>query len=585
MRENQLLGSSLPLEPHEGLATVAVTSEWESAQLVSDPLPQTIARIALPAVASSLLMTLFFSVDTYWIGTRVGLASHIDGKFTNHTEFPAVQIRSIYEDADGTIWFGTYDAGVFRYKNGEFKSITLRDGLFDQGAFQILEDDFGRFWISSNRGIYRAGREQLNDFADGKIQTVTSVAYGIKDGMADAETNGGRSPAGFKSRKDGTLWFPTQKGIAVINPQAVPVNTLAPNVVIEKCLLDHRPVGCGEIKVLPGSGSLEIQFTGLSFNKPEQIKFRYKLDGLDQNWTEVGTQRAAFFTHLPPGDYAFKVSAANSDGVWNEAGASLNVQVLPPVYRTWWFLSLAVLVFAGILFGMYKRRTLYLTRRANEQQSFSRQLLESQERERQRIAVELHDSLGQDLLIIKNWAMIGLNQKKGSQEAQKQLAEISQTASEAIEEVREIAYNLRPYQIDELGLTKAIESMCARVSRASQISFDCRIDDLDDYFPKIEEINFYRIVQECVNNIVKHSEAAEAKIRIVRDGEGLRLSVEDNGKGFDFQKTKARMQNGEHRSLGLVSLVERGRILGGTPVFESSAGHGTRITLHLQMER
>ncbi len=518
---------------------------------------------------------------TLWIGTRVGLGSYRDGRFITCHDFPAVQVRAIYEDADGTIWFGTYDAGLFRYKNGEFKSITLKDGLFDQGSFQILEDDFGRFWISSNRGIYRVSRQQLNDFADGKIQTVTSVAYGVRDGMADAEANGGRSPAGFKSQKDGMLWFPTQKGIAVVNPKAVPVNTLAPNVVIENCLLDHRPVACDEMKVLPGNDSLEIQYTGLSFNKPEQIKFRYKLDGLDQTWNEAGTQRVAYFTHLPPGDYSFKVSAANPDGVWNETGARLSVKVLPPVYRTWWFLSLAVLVFAGILYGMYKRRTLYLTRRANEQQAFSRQLLESQEQERQRIAVELHDSLGQDLLIIKNWAMIGLNQKNGSLEAQKQLAEISQTASEAIEEVREIAYNLRPYHIDELGLTKAIESMCSRVSRASQITFDCQIDDLDSYFPKIEEINFYRIVQECVNNIVKHSKATDAKIRIVRDGSGLRLVIEDNGNGFDLQKTKAGMQNGERRSLGLVSLVERGRILGGTPVFESSAAHGTRITLQL----
>ncbi|MCA1622551.1 MAG: hypothetical protein LC778_01910 [Acidobacteria bacterium] len=129
---------------------------------------------------------------TLWIATMGGLGSYKDGRFTNYTEFPAVEVRSIYEDADGALWFGTYDAGVFRFRNGEFKAITIKDGLFDQGAFQILEDDFGRFWISSNRGIYRVSRQQLNDFADRKIQTVTSVAHGVKDGMVDAECNGGR---------------------------------------------------------------------------------------------------------------------------------------------------------------------------------------------------------------------------------------------------------------------------------------------------------------------------------------------------------------------------------------------------------
>lgn len=525
---------------------------------------------------------LFESRDgTLWIGTRFGLGTYRDGKFTNTTEFPAVQIRSIYEDADGTIWFGTYDAGIFRFKNGEFKPITFNDGLFDQGAFQILEDDFGRFWISCNRGIYRVLRKEMNDFADGKIQSVTSVAYGVKDGMADAETNGGASPAGFRSRKDGTLWFPTQKGVVVIDTRAVPVNALAPKVAIEECLLDRKRVACDEITVSPDNETLEINYTGLSFDKPEQIRFRYKLDGLDENWNDAGTRRSAYFTHLPPGDYSFQIAAANSDGVWSETGTGLSLRVLPPVYRTWWFSLLTLLLFGGILYAIYRSRTNQLKKRASEQQAFSRQLLESQEQERQRIAAELHDSLGQDLLIIKNWATTGLNDANGSPKAVQQLTEISVTASEAIEEVREIAYNLRPYHLDELGLTKAIESMCSRVSRASQIAIECRTAELDGWFPKAEEINFYRIVQECLNNIVKHSKATRAKVTIDRNSHGLLLVIEDNGTGFDIQKAKAVMQNGQRRSLGLVSLIERSRILGGTPVIESIPGSGTKITLQL----
>ncbi|MFN2390695.1 MAG: two-component regulator propeller domain-containing protein [Pyrinomonadaceae bacterium] len=512
---------------------------------------------------------------TLWIATMGGLGSYKDGRFTNYTEFPAVEVRSIYEDADGALWFGTYDAGVFRFRNGEFKAITIKDGLFDQGAFQILEDDFGRFWISSNRGIYRVSRQQLNDFADRKIQTVTSVAHGVKDGMVDAECNGGRSPAGFKSRRDGTLWFPTQKGIVVIDPKLLPTMSEPPNVVIENCLLDGKESACEDIKILPENESLEIKYTGLSFNNPEQIKFIYKLEGLDENWVDAGTRRRAFFTHLPPGEYAFRVSAANVDGVWNERGASLKIMVKPPFYRTYWFLSLSILTCAGILFFLYRRRVKNLEQRRAAQEEFSRKLLESQEQERQRIAGELHDSLGQNLLVIKNWALIGM--KNGADSSQ-QLTEISETASVAINEVREIAYNLRPYHLNELGLTKAVESMLERVAKSSTINFVWEIDLIDGFCARESEINFYRIVQECLNNIIKHSGASEAGVKIRRsENEGVTLLVWDNGKGFDTNSMA--LKRASQSGFGMAGISERARILGGKIVINSTPNEGTTVKL------
>jgi signal transduction histidine kinase/streptogramin lyase len=511
---------------------------------------------------------------TLWIASMGGLGSYKDGKITKYAEIPPVQFRSIYEDSDGTLWFGSYDAGIFRYKNGEFKEITIKAGLFDQGAFQILEDDFGRFWISCNRGIYRVNRQQLNDFADGKIQMVTSVAYGVKDGMADAECNGGRSPAGFKSKTDGTLWFPTQKGIVVVNPKLLPVSSAPPNVVIENCLIDGKEADCGNIKILPENESLEIKYTALSFNKPEQLKFKYKLEGLDENWVDEGTRRRAYFTHLPPGDYSFVVSAANADGVWNEAVASLKIAVKPPFYQTFWFGGFCVLLVGGILFFGYRQRIQNLEAKRAAQEEFSRQLIESQERERQRIAAELHDGLGQDLLIIKNWAVLGLNNGKDSS---RQLGEISETASAAIAEVREIAYNLRPFHLDELGLTKAVESMLERISKASAIKFTWKMDSVDGFFPTEAEINFYRIAQECVNNIVKHSGATRAKLKIERDDAGLRLSISDNGKGFDTAMMAAKRAN--QSGFGLAGIHERARILGGNLSINSGSGEGTTVKL------
>ncbi len=512
---------------------------------------------------------------TLWIASMSGLGSYKDGRFTNWSDkIPAVQMRSIYEDADGTLWFGSYDAGIFRYKNGEFKAITIQEGLFDNGAFQILEDDFERFWISSNRGIYRVAKAGLNDFADGKIQNVTSIGYGVKDGMADAECNGGRSPAGFKSKKDGTLWFPTQKGIVVVNPKALTVSPPPAGVAIENCLIDGKETDCGNIRILPENESLEIKYTGLSFNKPEQIKFKYTLEGLDDNWVDAGRRRRAYFTHLPPGEYSFKVLAANAEGIWNEKGASVKITVTPPFYQTYWFGAVCVLIIGGILFFGYRRRIENLEAKRVAQEKFSRQLMESQEKERQRIAAELHDGLGQDLLIIKNWAMLGL---KNGADSRRQLGEISETASAAIDEVREIAYNLRPFHLDELGLTKAVEAMLDRVSKVSTIEFSWETDSVDGFFPRDAEINFYRIVQECVNNIVKHSGATRARVEIERDTEGLRLSIEDDGRGFDTgsMASKRASQSG----FGLAGINERARILGGKLSVNSEAGEGTTVKL------
>lgn len=518
--------------------------------------------------------------ETLWIGTSGGLAKYENGAFTVFTETDGLSgnyVRSIYEDREGTLWLGTFDNGVTRLKDGKFSAIRAADGLHDNGAFQILEDDFGRLWMSSNRGIYRVNRQELNDFADGKIKSVTSVAYGTKDGMLDAECNGGVQPAGFKSRKDGRLWFPTQKGVVVIDPKSVSVNNQPPNVVIEEVLLDRQTIVYQNgVEILPGSGSLEIRYTGLSFTKPEQIKFKYRLEGADADWVEAGTRRAVYFDRLPPGDYTFRVAAANADGVWNEAGAGLKISVKPPFYRTFWFLALCAIGLIALVAVIFNRRIQGLKRAKAAQEEFTGKLLASQEIERQRIASELHDSIGQELLIIKNWALLGL-ENGGNEKSRASFGEISETASAAIDEVREIAYNLRPYHLDELGLTKAIESMCGRVSHSSGVEFNCSIDALDDFFPKEAEINFYRIAQELLNNVVKHSGASEADIRIKRGAADLRLSVWDNGKGFDADSLaeKRAAQSG----FGLAGVNERARILGGKIVVSSVPGEGTNVSL------
>jgi signal transduction histidine kinase len=518
-----------------------------------------------------------------WAGTSGGLSVYRNGAFASFTEkngLPSDHIRALYEDRDGVLWIGTYDGGLGRLKDGRFTRYTVNEGLYNNGVFAILEDEKDFLWMSCNRGIYRVSRQQLNDYAAGKTSQISSIAYGRQDGMLNIECNGARQPAGFKMI-DGKLWFPTQGGVAVIDPATVSVNPQPPPVVIENCLLQRANVDCHQaIDIRPGEENFEVRYTGLSLIKSDQVRFKYRLEGLDRDWVEAGTRRVAYFSYLPPGRYTFKVIAANSDGVWNTEGASLTIVVHPPFWRTWWFLSLAALAIAGLMFTGYSYRVTRLRKAHALQQAFSRQLIQSQEQERKRIAGELHDSLGQNLLIIKNRALLGLTNSERPDAAKQQFDTISASASQAIDEVREIAYNLRPYHLDRLGLTSSIEAMLEKVAASSDVRFTVEVANIDELFSQEDEINIYRIVQECVNNVLKHSQATEARVAVNRNGTAVQISVKDNGQGFDVDgRTPSR------RGLGLTGITERTKMLGGTCKLISASGAGTSVTINISTDR
>ncbi len=521
-----------------------------------------------------------------WIGSYGGLSRFKDGKLTSWTERDGLAsnaVRALYEDRDGSLWIGAYDGGLSRFKDDRFTRYTTKEGLFNDGVFQILEDARGAFWMSSNRGIYRVSKHELNEFAAGRLASITSIAYGRSDGMLNPECNGGRWPAGVKTR-DGKLWFPTQDGVAVIDPEAIPFNAQPPPVMIESFLVDRAPVAPlsldRPVRIAPGWENFEIEYTALSFINSERLRFKYKLEGLDQDWTDAGTRRAAYYSYVPPGQYVFRVIAANSDGVWNTEGQSLRVIALPPFYRTWWFVTLAAIGAAGLLGFAWRRRVAQFKRAQATQRAFSRQLIESQESERKRIAAELHDSLGQRLVVIKNLALMVLNSPSKNGETREQIEEISAEASQAIGEVKEISHNLRPYQLDRIGLTKAIEAIVRTAQSASEIVFKAEIDDIDGVFPKDLEINFYRVVQEGVNNILKHSQATEAGVTIRRDPDGLRMTIRDNGKGFTPGAAKSDTPRG---GFGLIGVTERAQLLSGKPVIHSAPGQGTMISIKIAL--
>ncbi len=528
-----------------------------------------------------------------WIGTYDGLSRFENGRLTSWREadgLPSRTIRALSEDADGTLWIGSYDGGLARFKNGKFTRYDTKSGLPNDGAFQILEDETRNFWISSNRGIYRVNIDELNDYADGKITSVNAVAYGKSDGMLNAESNGGRSPAGVKTR-DGRLWFPTQDGVAVIDPRDIKINPQPPPVVIEMVKIDNNEVGFeraddeskienpkSKIRIEPSQQSFEIGYTALSFVNSGNLRFKYKLEGLDSDWVDAGVRRTAYFSHVPPGEYTFRVIAANSDGVWNERGAAIKIVVRPAFYQTWWFLVLGVTASGLFIFGIYRRRINESRRRQFAQEEFSRRLINAHETERRRVAAELHDSIGQSLAMIKNSAVFGANTAQDLDDAKEQLAEISGASAQAISEVREIAYNLRPYLVDRLGLTKAISELLEKIEDSTGLEIDEELAEIDDLFEKEAEISIYRIIQESLNNILKHAEATKARVSMIETTRSVKIEISDNGTGFDAHSANETSGRG---GFGLLGMSERVRMLGGTLAIESAAEKGTQIKIEL----
>lgn len=496
--------------------------------------------------------------------------------WTERDGLPSNHVRALYEDADGVLWIGTYDGGLGRLEREHLVRYTVREGLSDNGVFQILEDRRNNLWFSCNRGIYRINKQQLNAFAAGRIHSVTSFRYGRQDGMRNEECNGGFSPAGFKAQ-DGRLWFPTQDGVAILDPDKMSLAPQPPAVLIESVLIDQAAAALDQpIRIRPSQENLEIQYTGLRLSNSAQIRFKYRLVSLDRDWVDVGLRRTAYYQHVPPGSYVFRVTAAMADGEWNDQAAELSIVVLPAYYQTWWFKSIGILAVASLLWWYWRSRVGQWERDRAARLAFSRELIASQENERKRIAGELHDSLGQRLVVIKNRALL-LLQRRDSLGAWcgEQVEAISSEISDAVREVKEISYDLRPYRLDRLGLTTALQGMIETAAHSSEIQFVTEIDDVDAVLPGQTEINFYRIVQECVNNILRHSQATQASIHIKRFAERLELTVKDNGQGFT--------PGAAHHGFGLAGIRERTRLLAGKLDLQSAPGRGTKVTIVIDL--
>ncbi|MGA8025723.1 MAG: two-component regulator propeller domain-containing protein [Bryobacteraceae bacterium] len=306
--------------------------------------------------------------DTMWIGTGGGgLNSLKNGKLFSYTTENGLSnnvVWSINGDPDGTLWLGTDGGGLDRFKKGKFTAYTTANGLFDDAIFQILSDSRGYLWMSSNKGVFRVSRRDLDAFAAGRIHSVQSVAYGLADGMKSKECNGGFQAAGWKT-KDGRLCFPTMKGLSIVDPARPKIDALPPPVIIERVAVDGAAFQPDKpIRLPPGKGELEFEFTAPSLVSSSKIHFKYMLEGFDKEWVDAASRRVAYYTNIPPGEYRFKVIACNKDKVWNTKGASASVTLLPHFYQTHGFVAFCSMIAVALVLGAYRLRLRQL--RTNE---------------------------------------------------------------------------------------------------------------------------------------------------------------------------------------------------------------------------
>ncbi len=470
----------------------------------------------------------------------------------------------LYADGD-LLWTGTVGGGLALLRNGQVMHFTSRDGLYDDDIYGITSDNQGGLWLASSKGIFCVKRSELLAFAAGRRKRITSTAYSPLDGLQIVECKSGISPAAWRL-KDGRLCFSTIRGLLVVDPARLSVKLAPPPVSIESMTVDGRTQDPASLEPLsPGNKNIEFQYAGLSFRSPTRLTFRYKLEGFDRDWIEAGSRREAFYTNVPPGNYRFRLSSCNVDGTCNEAGTSVAFAVPAHLYQRGWFLAGALLLLAVAGRVAYRMRIQHLRR------DFRLVL-----GERTRIARELHDTLIQGFSGV-TMQMQALSVALPSQSREK-LHEIIDDAGNCLREARRSVAGLRGNPQGASGLPGSLGRAAKQTTAFRRVALD--LGDVPDGLPAQAEENLLKIAQEAITNAEKHSGADLLKVSLRGNEKALRLSVHDDGAGFEENERTYRAGH-----YGLIGMRERAESIGAEFRITSKPGHGTLVLVTLPLEK
>ena len=507
-----------------------------------------------------------------WIGFRDGHVEHFkEGRLTL-TYATAEGLGSLYFDAKGTLW-ATTEEGLSRLENGRALTLTTRNGLPCNTVHWMMEGDAGSVWLGLACGLLRTTRSELDAWAASPQSTIHATVFDRADGVRSQQFVPGYSPIVAKSG-DGKIWFLHLDGISVIDPHRLPANTLVPPVVIEQITADRKAYDAASgLRLPPHVRDLQIDYTGLSFVAPEKNHFRVMLEGRDRDWQDVGTRRQAFYTDLDPGSYRFRVKGSNNAGVWNEEGASLEFSVAPAYYETSWFRAASVAILALLLWTGYRMRVGVIERHQAQITALNERLMKAQEQERMRIAGELHDGVMQQISAYVLLLGTAKRHMKVDLDAKAQVASVQQKLIELGGEVRQLSHDLHPTAFKETGLPEALRAYCAEFSQARGIPVTCEADESGSDLSRGSALALYRIAQEALGNAAKHAAPTRIEVRLTRTESDAALTVTDDGAGVNAA--------GGTGGLGLVSMRERARQLGGTFEFISKPGRGTTVSVRV----
>lgn len=524
------------------------------------------------------------SPGSLWIGTTESeLWHYAKGKFTRFafgggTE--RLRFWSLLPDADGSIWIGTLGGGLLRFRDGQFTRYQVKDGLPSQHVSQVLDDAEGNLWLGTRNGICRVAKAALHAFAAGKLPRLPCVTYGRSDGLLTAECSGGYQPSGWRGA-DGRLWFATARGAVSVQPRDVPRNPLPPPVVVEELRVDGQPVaglapraGRAALRIGPGQHYFEFRFTGLSYTAPEKVRFRWRLDGLETDWVEGGSARAASYSFLPPGSYRFRVTACNNDGVWNEGGQSVAFTVLPFFWQTWWFKGgsggAAMVAILGVALSAQRRR-----HRARMG------ILERQaalERERTRIARDIHDQVGANLTKIGKLTELLDRQLAVSEPHKPVLHTVANTTREIVQAMDEIVWAVNPRNDTLENAANYLVHYTEDFLSLTGIACDLDVPFNLPPTPVSAELrhNLFMATKEALNNAVKHGRPARVRLTLEASEKRLTVGVTDDGCGFAPAARLARRN-------GLENMQKRVESIGGKFHLDSAPGRGTTIRLEVPL--
>jgi signal transduction histidine kinase/ligand-binding sensor domain-containing protein len=546
--------------------------------------------------------------NAVWVATQgAGLYRWEAGnvrRWTTADGLPTDVLRALYSDAKGTLWIGTAGGGLAWLEDGRFHSVNSRRGLGDDVVSQILEDAEGDLWLGCNRGIFRVIKAELHDVAAGAMEAVHPLVLDESDGMLVAECTGGHAPAG-----SGKLYFSTVRGVVEIDPTRFARSTAPPPVLIEEVMGDGKPIGpaTGPLVIEPGLRGLEIHFTAFNSFKSEQIRFRYRLGGADEKWTEVYQKRFVNFSHLAAGDYLLEVSAANQDGHWRQPAASIPIKVRAFFWETSWFRVVLVLVVMGYGAALVIAAARRKIRRAVVGERLARAEAEARQRLNElghlsRVALvgEMATSLAHELnqpltAIVTNASAAQRFLARGNMnpdELREMLADIGADGHRAGEVIRGIKEMVRK---DEgarhaLDLNKVITDVLHLV-HADALAHGCTLgEELDAALPPVfgDAVQFKQVLLNLVLNAfdaMRNPPCEPCRIEIqsrVVDAQMVEVSVRDFGPGLPpealdriFERFFSTKRDGMGMGLNIArSIIEAHA---GTLGAENAEGGGARF--------